>query len=214
MKKNLLFLGVFLAIALTGCNDVKPDSEATEILPTETEETETQEVLKVRYITDLYKGERTPKSRSIKDAPNAELIYEDENYAYYFEYTRAEEIRVRYEDGSKENLKEALAARRITISDVTDKGWGVFICDRSLGEGQDAQFYNIVVEEGVSTNAVHEVFYEDEEYKYYFTSAQSIVTLVYYTDGTREPIDEALAAGRITIADVDACGIIYGKEAK
>ena len=59
-----------------------------------------------------------------------------------------------------------------------------------------------------------EGFWKDEEYTYYFSSIRSQYIIVYYSDGTQEPVRDAMAAGRATIADLDTYGIKYYKEPK
>ncbi len=66
--------------------------------------------------------------------------------------------------------------------------------------------------EPLVTPDVLEGFWHDEEYAYYFSSFRSDLIIVHYSDGTQEPVREALGAGRVTIADLDRFGIGYYKE--
>lgn len=57
-----------------------------------------------------------------------------------------------------------------------------------------------------------EGFYSDESYDYYFGSLKSGYVIVHYSDGSQEPVKDALAAGRATMEDLDRFGIGYGAE--
>jgi len=67
-------------------------------------------------------------------------------------------------------------------------------------------------EENLPTDDALEGFWKDEEYTYYFPSIKSHHIIVCYSDGTQEPVRDAMAAGRVTIADLDRFGIGYYKE--
>ncbi len=56
-----------------------------------------------------------------------------------------------------------------------------------------------------------EGFYADSEYTYYFPSIKSQYIDVFYSDGTSENIKDAISAGRVTVADLDAFDIGYYK---
>lgn len=66
--------------------------------------------------------------------------------------------------------------------------------------------------EFIGTADALEGFYTDEEYRYSFPSIKSRYIDVYYSDGTSEKIKDALAAGRVTIADLDTFDIDYYKD--
>ena len=57
-------------------------------------------------------------------------------------------------------------------------------------------------------------FYEDNTYKYYYTCMKSQYVIVEYTNGTEEPIKEALHSNHIEIADLDKYNIFYLKSKK
>ena len=67
-------------------------------------------------------------------------------------------------------------------------------------------------EENIPTDTVLELFWSDGEYRYYFPTARSQYVTVFYSDGTRQTVAEALWQGRITVADLDAFGIDYHRE--
>ncbi len=60
----------------------------------------------------------------------------------------------------------------------------------------------------------HEVIYEDEDYFYTLGNLESQYYIVTYANGETQNIKEALAEGRITLADLDVYGVHYGKTEK
>ena len=64
-------------------------------------------------------------------------------------------------------------------------------------------------EENLPTDTAVERFWSDGEYDYCFPTIRSMYVIVYYSDGTRQAVREALEEGRITINDLDAFGIAY-----
>ena len=62
------------------------------------------------------------------------------------------------------------------------------------------------------TDDALEGFWRDDEYTYYFSSIKSQYIIVHYSDGTEEPVRDAMAAGRVSIEDLDRFGIGYYKE--
>lgn len=64
----------------------------------------------------------------------------------------------------------------------------------------------------VATDSATEVFYQDDTYTYAFPSIRSDYVIVTFDDGTEKTVKEALEAGEITIADLDAYDIGYIKE--
>ena len=59
-------------------------------------------------------------------------------------------------------------------------------------------------------DAVEEI-YRDDEMVYWFPSIMSGVYVVVYSDGTEQGIKEALAEGKVSIADLDRFNIDYMK---
>ena len=68
--------------------------------------------------------------------------------------------------------------------------------------------------EHLDVATAEEVFYEDEINRYVFPNIISDHVIVTYSDGSSEPIIEALEAGRASIADLDRFGIHYSAENK
>ena len=66
----------------------------------------------------------------------------------------------------------------------------------------------------VDVQPCHEVIYEDEDYFYTLGNLESQYYIVTYANGETQNIKEALAEGKITLADLDAHGVHYGKTEK
>ncbi len=66
----------------------------------------------------------------------------------------------------------------------------------------------IVIETEICDEAI-ENFYNDDENKYYFHCILSPYTIVYYTNGEKENVVEALQNKRITIENLDEFNIHY-----
>lgn len=64
----------------------------------------------------------------------------------------------------------------------------------------------------IATASAIELFYKDDTYTYSFSSIRSDYVIVTFDDGTEKTAEEALEAGEITIADLDAYDIGYIKE--
>ncbi len=136
-----------------------------------------------------------------------EPFFEDRQYIYIFPNLMSEYIIVTYSDGSTENVKDALNSGHIALYDLDRFGIQYF-CESKLIE-------NIIdhAESGeIGTCDALEPFYSDDTYVYSFPSIRSQYVIVYYKDGTEEPIREALAAGKAKISDLDWFGIFYWKE--
>ena len=67
-------------------------------------------------------------------------------------------------------------------------------------------------QENLPTDDALEGFWTDERYTYYFPSIKSRYIIVCYSDGTQEPVRDAMAKGLVTIADLDRFGIGYYKQ--
>lgn len=131
-----------------------------------------------------------------------EGFYNDDMYNYYFSSIRSQYVIVEYSDGSTETVAYALAENRITIADLDAYGIGYYKEPRNIE--------NIIYhsDRGGEPDA-EEVFYVDEEYAYTFPSIRSEYVIVYYKDGTSQPIKEALAEGKLKIEDLNHFGINY-----
>ncbi|MBE6631782.1 MAG: hypothetical protein E7623_03690 [Ruminococcaceae bacterium] len=206
----LLIFGILLSVAActSGVEDplrpLKDEKEQTETEAEEISETETE--------TET-EGEKTVLDivcRIDEDAawPDAEEpFFEDERYIYIFGNPISEYVIVKYSDGSEENVKEALEGGCITIEDLGRYSVNYFAEPKHIDRIEDLTSTGEIV-----TSAALECFYMDEKYSYWFGSIKSGYITVYYKDGTSQNIREALADGKITIADLDWFNISYGKE--
>ena len=88
---------------------------------------------------------------------------------------------------------------------------------RILGESITPTITNIVdptKDENFAYDTAAELFFEDENSKYYFSGIYSQYVIVHYADGTTEDISTALRNGRATLADLDRFDIRYWAEPK
>ena len=69
-------------------------------------------------------------------------------------------------------------------------------------------------EEHLNCAEAEELFFEDDEYEYYFNAIKSHYVIVTYNDANSEDIITALNSGRATIADLDEFDIEYTKKPK
>ena len=69
-------------------------------------------------------------------------------------------------------------------------------------------------EEHLNCAEAEELFFEDDEYEYYFNVIKSHYVIVTYNDANSEDIITALNSGRATIADLDEFDIEYTKKPK
>lgn len=61
---------------------------------------------------------------------------------------------------------------------------------------------------------VIEKFYEDDEYEYFFSCAQSNSTFVKLSDGNKMLVVTALEEGKVTIKELEEAGLYFIKEKK
>ena len=153
-----------------------------------------------------------PEALDVKDVKGPWLVHEDEKYQYYLEYSGS--VYVHYENGLKDNIvMTALSKGYLTVFDMAKEGIGCFVCEKNPVEGAEPKLFYIV-DSKIEAGATKAAFYEDATYTYSISDTNIAHVYAYYTDGTRQPIAEALKDGRITIADLDANSIEYTKEAK
>lgn len=69
-------------------------------------------------------------------------------------------------------------------------------------------------EENLPCDQAEEPFFSDENYIYSFGCIKSQYVTAHYSDGSREPVKDALEAGRVTMADLDRFGIGYYAQVK
>ena len=73
---------------------------------------------------------------------------------------------------------------------------------------------DLTQEEGISTDAALELFYEDEAYEYYFPSIKSEYIIVGYNNSGTENVVDALQNERVTLENLNYFGIEYIKVPK
>lgn len=156
----------------------------------------------------------TPIALDIKEVRKPELLYEDEKYQYYLEFPEGNNVIVNYENGTSDHyIETALKSGRVTIYDLGKEGMGCFVCEKNPTQGAKPSLFYIV-DSKIEDNVTNGMIYEDDTYEYRIIGTNIDYIYAYYTNGTREPIADALKAGRISIADLDTNGIEYSKKTK
>ena len=213
-----LIWGLLLLCILAGCvNELNtpdmtdPDADSTSYTGDTTEETvpdttsATEEPPSIGCELPMEILRITDTSADI-DLPDVEeIFYEDRQYVYIFGNPISEYVIVEYTDGTSENVKDALNSGHIALYDLDRFGIQYFAEPKLI---EDIVYH---ADRGGELDAL-EYFYSDDTYLYCFPSIRSNVVIVYYLDGTEQPIREALAAGTVTIRDLDWFGIEYNKK--
>ncbi len=73
---------------------------------------------------------------------------------------------------------------------------------------------DLAEEQNLPTDDALELFFEDEQYRYFYPSIRSEYVIAYFSNGDEIPVKQALSTGRITMYDVEAWSIPYIKERK
>ena len=157
----------------------------------------------VKYDYDMF-------GKEIEVEKKNEVFYEDDEYSYFFDTAKSQYMILKYKNGRTENAVEALQCGKITLEDFNRFDIGYYILAKNIVPGTEKTVANIVNEATWETCAT-EVFYQDDEYVYYFHSGYAYGVYVYYIDGTRENICPALESGRAKVTDLDKYGISYNK---
>lgn len=134
-----------------------------------------------------------------------ERFYEDDNYIYTFaEAPMSQYIIVRYTNGSKQNVTEALEDGNITITDLDTYGI------RYGAEPKHISWLGETFEDGPH-EAIDEAeeIYRDDKYIYYLPTKRSEFMKVYYKDETEQDLKSALSEGKIRITDLDCYDVDY-----
>ena len=158
----------------------------------------------------------------IETAEMEEVFYEDETYRYIFSSLKSEYIVVIYEAGWQENVKDALTSGRATIEDLDRFGinyytesnqykgtTGVKVIYDRVASGELKNDFG-----GGMYDDTFDTIYEDDKYWYVLHTPYEAAVVVIYADDTMESVGNALAAGRITIDDLDKWDIGYDKYSK
>lgn len=198
MKKWIVLLLLLGALMLAGC-DSDPVQEVT---PGPTIPVSEHPVVTVADIVDRAAEENLPTDTAL------ECFWSDESYDYYFSTIRSHYVIAHYSDGTEEPIKAALEAGRVTLADL-DR-FGIKYSTEAIIYVTD--IIDRTETEHLLTADALEGFWSDEEYHYYFSSIKSHYIIVHYSDGTQEPVREAMGAGRVTLGDLDRFGIGYYKE--
>lgn len=105
----------------------------------------------------------------------------------------------------EKNIKEPYFALKVDNSDILEKKQ-VTETDIQILDKTTRQQLNVINEEYK--------FYEDESYEYYYPTSKTKYVQVYYKDGQRETVEEALKNGKISMDLLDKYDIEYFKRKK
>lgn len=155
------------------------------------------------------------KAPDIDIRPCHEVIYEDESRYYLLANLESEYYIVRYENGEKQNIKDALTEGRISVNDLDIYKIPYFIEIKQYRQEAEKAVQSITDNsQGLELSDVEEVFYETYDRIYIFGNPISEYITVEYTDGSTEGVKDALINGNIKITDLDLHGIGYFSEPK
>lgn len=134
-----------------------------------------------------------------------DVFYSDNKYDYSFNCIN-NNIIVTYANGKTEEIHEAFQNKHVTIKDL-DK---FNISYQKL----ERQVTVKAINSGVSNNGCNlekTIIYSDDTYNYYI---KNTCYTVVFSDGSKEPIEEAFKNNKISIKDLDNLNFNYTKEAK
>ena len=187
MKKTLLFILTFgCIICFSACNDASTDSSLGK------EETEAQESVYVAEII-VKETESTPETADT-------FFYRNDLYKYRLKDIASSNVEVRYSDGTVKLLEEAFEAGDVTLDDLEEH-------DIPYRKDYLFSIYNqLIHDSGISGKDIEieekkEVFYENDEYSYFFDTTISQYIILEYKSGRKENAVEALQSGKITLED-------------
>lgn len=128
-----------------------------------------------------------------------EGFWRDEAYTYYFSSIKSHYIIVHYSDGTQLPVREAMARGDVTIADLDRFGIGYYKKEIVTAVGMECK---------VGVLDAEKLFWEDEEYKYYFPNYDTEVTVL-LSDGHSWPLHDALMEGLVTVGDLEKYDIEY-----
>ncbi|MBE6616804.1 MAG: hypothetical protein E7627_02490 [Ruminococcaceae bacterium] len=145
-----------------------------------------------------------------------EKFWEDEYSMYYFPSIKSEYVIVQCSNDMIYTIREALEMGLLGVDQLKLYNIDYITVDKPAVKTPMpiANITDWSVEYGIETAEMEEVFYEDETYRYIFSSLKSEYIVVIYEAGWQENVKDALTSGRATIEDLDRFGISYYKESK
>ena len=197
-------------------NENNTTKEEKEIIPKKEENNSDNKIPEETIIKDediaVSKDKITiiDESKDTACASAIEYYYEDNNYKYYFTCIKSGNIFV-IVDGKKYNIKEALNNKVVTMADnkIPEE---TIIKDEDIAVSKDKI---TIIDESKDTACASaiEYYYEDNNYKYYFTCIKSGNIFV-IVDGKKYNIKEALNNKVVTMAELESNGFKPLKEEK
>ena len=159
----------------------------------------------VKYIKDFAGSEIFDLTETydcnVKNKPQE--FYKDKNFSYFFQSAKADYVKYRDYSGKTWRVADALKLGIIKPYDIGNSN--IDFGKKYLGN----ELLIVNESEGYPTTQALMEFYRDDDFKYEFSSGISVV--VYYPDGTKQGVTEALESGKIKVTDLDKFGIKYIK---
>lgn len=134
MKKLIAYaLALVLILALVGCNNTPSDQNATTPTQTTPQQTPTDGTTPAEATSEVTTPEPEQPENPVKEVSNIvdltktqniitpdalECFYTDANFHYFFDSIKSAYVTVYYKDGTEENVKVALEAGHITVTDL------------------------------------------------------------------------------------------------
>lgn len=134
-----------------------------------------------------------------------DVFYSDNKYDYSFNCIN-DNIIVTYDNGKTEEIHEAFQNKHVTIKDLDKFNISYQKLERKVTVK--------TINSGVSNNGCNlekTIIYSDDTYNYYI---KNTCYTVVFSDGSKEPIEEAFKNNKISIKDLDNLNFNYTKEAK
>lgn len=126
-------------------------------------------------------------------AQSLEKIYNDGMYDYFLPCVKSSKVFVKFSNGVKILMKEALARRYITPQDVLDKGYNLLKQAASKERGG----FTILDMTGTCAQSLEKI-YEDGEYEYFLSCQKSSTVYIRFDNGEIYTMKEALNKKLVT----------------
>lgn len=136
-------------------------------------------------------------------------IYEDDNYIYQVDNTCVLEYDIKYSNGLKIKLLDAIKKNKVTISELEKNGIKIIKTEKNKEVTWD-------IDKSNSTNCSDELIdiYSDDTYNYKITKCSAYNYLVVYSNGEKYTVIDAFNQGKVNLGDLESKGIVITKTEK
>ena len=195
MKKFVIFILCFICMCgLSGCKGSVADSGLN---------IDGSETLVDVYIEKIIVKE----SDSTLNIANT-YFFRNELYKYRLIEIDSSNVEVCFSDGTVKLLEDAFKTGEVSLEDL--KANNIQYAKDYLFSIQDQVKYDYdMFGKEIEVEKKNEVFYEDDEYSYFFDTAKSQYMILKYKNGRTENAVEALQCGKITLEDFNRFDIGY-----